>query len=155
MKMFKRCFMFFRQPRLGSATVFLMGMALLPLVGNAQEVVLSKVQKAVAPAYPDVARSNGIEGTVSVRLTIFADGSVRQVERISGDKILFNAANIAAKKWRFDPNSDSKMRTAKLEFRFVIISSRDKSEIGATFLPPFAVEIRDVILTAKDSASSL
>jgi TonB family protein len=57
------------------------------------------------PTYPEVARHNGWEGTVTLRLELLADGTVGdvQVGRSSGHDVLDIAAQEAAKTWKHVP----------------------------------------------------
>ena len=59
------------------------------------------------PAYPERARRAGAEGVVGVRITLAADGSVRQVEltQSSGSRLLDEAALTAARASTFAPAS--------------------------------------------------
>lgn len=58
-----------------------------------------------APVYPEIARQQGWEGTVTLRLELLPDGSVGtvQVGRSSGHAVLDTAAQEAAKAWRHEP----------------------------------------------------
>jgi len=66
----------------------------LPLAGLSQR-----------PAYPEVARRAGIEGTTRLKILVRADGSVGAVEvaASAGDPSLDAAAIAAARTWRFEP----------------------------------------------------
>ena len=57
------------------------------------------------PEYPDIARHNGWEGTVTLRLEFLADGTVGavQVARSSGHTVLDTAAQEATKTWQHEP----------------------------------------------------
>lgn len=57
------------------------------------------------PAYPEVARQNGWEGTVALRLELRPDGTVGEVQvaQSSGHAALDNAAQDAAKTWKHVP----------------------------------------------------
>jgi periplasmic protein TonB len=57
----------------------------------------------VLPSYPAMARANNISGTVQLRAIIAADGSVRQVDVISGSPLLVPAAVAAVREWRYRP----------------------------------------------------
>lgn len=57
----------------------------------------------VDPAYPALARQAKIQGTVRFRATIGKDGSVVNLELISGHPLLVAAAKAAAKQWTFKP----------------------------------------------------
>jgi protein TonB len=58
-----------------------------------------------APRYPLVARRNGEQGTVTLKVLVSRDGQPASVdiERTSGSPILDNAAREAVRSWRFTP----------------------------------------------------
>src|SRR5262249_60361068 len=57
------------------------------------------------PEYPETARQNGWEGTVTLRLELLGDGTVGEVQvaRSSGHAVLDTAAQAAAKTWKHEP----------------------------------------------------
>lgn len=57
------------------------------------------------PAYPEIARRNGYEGTVVLRVYVLPDGNPDklEIEKESGYSVLDNAAIKAVKKWKFKP----------------------------------------------------
>jgi TonB family protein len=55
------------------------------------------------PVYPDLARSQGVEGEVRVRAFITKDGKVSEVVVVDGNWVLHEAAIAAVKKWTFKP----------------------------------------------------
>lgn len=55
------------------------------------------------PAYPFVARQQGIEGVVRLAVYISSEGSVEDVKVLSGQQILARAAREAVKQWRYAP----------------------------------------------------
>jgi periplasmic protein TonB len=57
----------------------------------------------VQPQYPTLARNIHLAGTVYLRATIGTDGTVRQLEVISGHPILANSALQAVRQWRYQP----------------------------------------------------
>jgi TonB family protein len=57
----------------------------------------------VEPVYPPLAQEARIEGTVRVQVLIGTDGSVEQVEPISGHPMLAAAVIAAVKQWRYAP----------------------------------------------------
>lgn len=76
-----------------------------------------------SPLYPADAVRRGIEGVVTLRVTIGANGLVKSVEiaRSSGHRILDNSALDAVRNWEFDPASreDKPVEwTARLPIRF-------------------------------------
>jgi TonB family protein len=67
--------------------------------GVSQTLLLKKVQ----PAYPVVARQNGVEGSVVLRVTIDTAGIVENVAVVSGDPLLAPSAIAAVKQWKYKP----------------------------------------------------
>lgn len=68
-----------------------------------QELVLGQIVQHIDPTYPAQTVSQHIEGTVQLRATVAADGTVTAVAVISGDPILASAAEAAIRQWRFAP----------------------------------------------------
>jgi TonB family protein len=62
-----------------------------------------KIQKRVAPVYPELARRMHIGGSVRVSATVAPDGNVTEAKAITGNKMLTPAAEEAVKKWKFVP----------------------------------------------------
>lgn len=62
-----------------------------------------RLASTVRPAYPDVARQAGLEGTVRLRIYVGEDGAVRDVKVLSGDRTLADAAVQAVRQWRYEP----------------------------------------------------
>jgi periplasmic protein TonB len=62
-----------------------------------------QVTASVAPAYPEIARQAGIEGTVTLRVLVGEDGRVRQAVVVDGVAVLNEAAIRAALQYRFKP----------------------------------------------------
>ena len=68
-----------------------------------QGVVEARLVKRVEPSYPSQARTQRIQGKVTLSATIAADGSVRQVAVVGGSPVLAEAAKAAVLKWRYAP----------------------------------------------------
>ena len=75
-----------------------------------------KVKSKASPVYPDLARRMNITGVVKVRVTIAANGSVKDATVVGGHPVLASAALDAAKKWRFEARPEES--TEIVEFRF-------------------------------------
>lgn len=60
--------------------------------------------RRVDPVYPDLARTLNVEGVVKLRLQVAADGTVSQVQVLSGAKLLVPAAVEAVRQWRYEPS---------------------------------------------------
>jgi protein TonB len=57
----------------------------------------------VEPIYPMIARNMRLSGTVRLRAVIATDGSVQNLEVLSGSEILARAARQAVEQWRYRP----------------------------------------------------
>jgi len=55
------------------------------------------------PAYPEIARKAGIEGTVRLQVRLTQDGRVEVMKLLEGDTVLADAAMGAVKQWRGKP----------------------------------------------------
>jgi TonB family protein len=59
--------------------------------------------KKAAPVYPILAKENGIQGTVVVKVTVKEDGHVDNLRAVSGPSGLQQAALDAAREWMYQP----------------------------------------------------
>jgi TonB family protein len=57
----------------------------------------------IQPEYPESAKNQHISGTVHARLTVAKDGTVSEVEIMTGDPLLADAARKAFLQWRYTP----------------------------------------------------
>ena len=64
-----------------------------------QGLLISKVQ----PTYPPLARQARVQGTVVLHAVIGKDGSVQDLQVVSGHPMLIQAAMDAVKQWRYKP----------------------------------------------------
>jgi periplasmic protein TonB len=72
-------------------------------VHRSEGVMAAALIYKVQPQYPAVARAIHLAGTVYLRAIIATDGTVRQLEVISGNPILANPALQAVRQWRYRP----------------------------------------------------
>jgi len=70
-------------------------------VGGA--VQAAKLVNRVQPMYPPLARQTRISGTVKLHAIIGKDGSVQQLQVVSGHPLLVQSALDAVKQWRYQP----------------------------------------------------
>jgi protein TonB len=68
--------------------------------GNVQA---AKLMNKVTPVYPPLARQTRISGTVRLHAIIGKDGSVQQLEVLSGHPLLQQAALQAVQQWKYQP----------------------------------------------------
>lgn len=66
-------------------------------------VMESALIHRVQPVYPIIARQMGLSGAVRLRAIIATDGSVQNLEVLSGHPILARAAEDAVRQWRYRP----------------------------------------------------
>jgi len=66
-------------------------------------VTAAKVINRVNPLYPPLARQTRISGTVRLHAIIAKDGTVQQLEVMSGHPLLVQAALDAVRQWRYQP----------------------------------------------------
>jgi TonB family protein len=72
-------------------------------VPRSEGVMAAGLIYQVQPRYPDLARTIHLRGTVYLRAIIATDGTVRQLEVISGNPILASPALQAVRQWRYQP----------------------------------------------------
>jgi protein TonB len=73
-----------------------------PLHKN-EGVMEAMLVRRVQPEYPPLARAAHVSGTVQLRAIIARDGTVRELQVVSGNPLLVQAARAAVIKWRYRP----------------------------------------------------
>ncbi|MFZ3332880.1 MAG: TonB family protein [Candidatus Acidiferrales bacterium] len=66
-------------------------------------VAAAKLRHVVTPSYPESAKTSHIEGTVVLHCIIARDGTVQQIEFVSGPPLLLKAAMDAVRQWTYEP----------------------------------------------------
>lgn len=101
------------------------------------------VVTAVAAVYAPIAQAANVTGEVSVWLKIDAKGSVTEVEKVIGHKLLIAGCRNAARQWEFAPLVGSKAeRRVEVVFVFKQLPSDALSnKLTTVFKPPYRVEI--------------
>ena len=67
------------------------------------DVMSAKIEHQVPPTYPPIAAAAHIEGTVLLHATIAKDGTVSELQFVSGPQLLMRAAMEAVRQWRYSP----------------------------------------------------
>jgi periplasmic protein TonB len=67
--------------------------------GGAVMVKMLKVK--IEPVYPPLAKDKGIQGTVRLHAIVGRDGAMQQIEVISGQPLLVQAALDAVRQWKY------------------------------------------------------
>ena len=66
-------------------------------------VTAARIVNRTTPIYPPLARQTRISGTVRLHAIIAKDGTVQQLEVLSGHPLLVQAALDAVRQWRYQP----------------------------------------------------
>jgi protein TonB len=66
-------------------------------------VTAARILNRTTPVYPPLARQTRISGTVRLHAIIAKDGTVQQLEVLSGHPLLVQAALDAVRQWRYQP----------------------------------------------------
>ncbi len=69
----------------------------------ATNIMAANIITKVNPAYPALAKAARIQGPVRLNATIGADGAVKDLQVISGDPLLVEAATEAVRQWVYKP----------------------------------------------------
>ena len=101
------------------------------------------VVAAVAPAYPAIATVARASSDVIVEAKVNNAGEVSTAKATSGHPLLQQAAQAAARRWKFEPSAGSNdPRTVRLTFVFKITEEKKAAaEVTPVFFPPYKVEI--------------
>jgi periplasmic protein TonB len=66
-------------------------------------VMQAKAIDRTQPVYPAIARAAHVQGTVVLHAIIAKDGTVQQLQLVSGPPLLVNSAMDAVRQWRYQP----------------------------------------------------
>ncbi len=92
-------------------------LAIAPFGSQAQEAAgRRKLLDHVAPAYPALARSMGIEGVVRVDAVVAPDGSVKAIDVKGGHPVLAQAAANAVRQWHWEPSLHESHELVQVKF---------------------------------------
>src|SRR6266516_428887 len=75
-----------------------------------------KVTTKVVPAYPQIARSMNLSGTVKLEALVLANGTVKSVQVKGGNPLLVQSAERAVHDWKWEKADHES--TEEVEFRF-------------------------------------
>jgi TonB family protein len=101
-------------------------------------------KRVMAPGYPPLALSAGVEGDVVVLVTIDESGTVRAADVTKGHALLDPAALAASRQWSF--NTGRRSRQAQLTFSFRLVKDPATSrEARTVFELPLHVEVFAVL----------
>lgn len=95
--------------------------------GNIQA---ARIINRVQPVYPQEARKKGIAGIVRLHVLLAKDGTVKQMELVSGHPLLQQAAIDAVRQWTYHPtllNGEPVEIDTTIDIFFVLNSAPAKS----------------------------
>ena len=75
-----------------------------------------RVERTVAPEYPDIAKRMNLTGTVQVRAFVKPDGSVDEVKVVGGHPLLADAVVRAVMQWKYQPAPRETQEPVKFTF---------------------------------------
>jgi protein TonB len=67
------------------------------------DVQAASLLKQVTPAYPNIAKTAHVSGTVTLHAIISKDGSIEKLEYVSGPALLMTSAITAVREWKYKP----------------------------------------------------
>jgi protein TonB len=70
--------------------------------GNVQA---AKMVRQTPPVYPAIAKTAHVSGTILLHAVIAKDGTVQQLEYVSGPPLLMKAAMDAVRDWKYQPTT--------------------------------------------------
>lgn len=74
------------------------------------------VKSRVAPIYPEIAKRLRISGEVQLQATVDAQGKVKDVKPVKGNRMLEVAAEDAVRQWRFVPGDGDSVVDVSVNF---------------------------------------
>jgi protein TonB len=87
------------------------------------EVLAAKLIKRIVPAYPTLAKQARVSGTVRLEGIVAKDGTIQNLQVISGHPLLVPAALAAVKQWLYSPtllNGEPVEVSAPIDVNFVL-----------------------------------
>lgn len=76
-----------------------------------------KLKSGPPPEYPELARKLNITGSARVRLTIAADGRVKDVKELGGNPVLLKSLVDAVKKWKYETSTTESVVEVTFNFK--------------------------------------
>jgi TonB family protein len=114
-KSFASSLLNFRQ-HLSSRLACVALLALLAISPDTARADERAVKSRVQPVYPELAKRMRIAGSVSVQVTVDAEGKVTDAKATTGNRLLGGAAEDAVRKWKFVPGEGVSVVTVEINF---------------------------------------
>jgi TonB family protein len=97
-----------------------------PIASPATAAAPNRILHRVDPKYPELAKSQHIQGAVELEAQVLGDGTVGNVAVLRGDPLLAEAAANAVKQWKYQPysvNGRQVERQERITVKFSLPSS--------------------------------
>jgi TonB family protein len=88
-----------------------------PSAQTADSPSARKVINKVAPAYPSMARTLKLAGTVRLEALVLANGTVKSLQVKGGNPVLAQAAQNAVSEWKWAKAEHESTEMVEIEFR--------------------------------------
>ena len=95
----------------------ILGPALLLGLTSSAHAADRKIQRKIAPQYPELARQFNASGIVKLSIDVAPSGDVRNVKVLGGSPLLIQAAQDAVRQWKYEAGKES--TTEVVEFKFM------------------------------------
>ncbi len=138
-------------------TSYVFGQAVRSMSGSELQPI---VVIAVPPLYPPIGRIGLITDDVVVEGIVHPSGVLIGTNVVSGHRALHQAAEAAARRWRFEPytwpaEGIGNFRKARLTFMFrVMPDGTPEVEMLPVFYPPYKIEVRTSAVRSNEVNTS-
>jgi len=122
----------------------------------AADLEAKMLQHEVAPIYPAIAVAARVQGTVTLHAIIGPDGSIKELQYISGPPLLMRAAMNAVKQWKYKPlllNGQPTEVDTSIPVVFAIGGTGAVESLKRT--PTLAAKIQELLLASRFRRSSV
>ena len=96
--------------------LLLFGAAIATLAQETEGAGIRKIVSQARPVYPDLARKNGIQGSVKLLVTVAPGGTVKSVQTLGGNPVLAKAAEDSVYKFRWMPTQQESKELVEMRF---------------------------------------
>ncbi len=90
---------------------------LAALAQQAQEQSDRAVLQKVTPIYPELARRNGMAGSVKLKVLVAADGHPKEVDIVGGNPVFIEAASSSVRKWKWTSAPHETTQVVEIKFQ--------------------------------------
>jgi TonB family protein len=96
--------------------ILLIGAGSLPAHAQGEATGSRKVVSKALPAYPSIARTMNLTGTVKLEAVVSTNGAVKSVQVLGGNPVFAQSAESAVRGWKWEKSDHE--TTERVEVRF-------------------------------------